>query len=391
MTNTTDSQLCDMDHSKEKTIDLQLYDKVDENHELELYHFNYDYKYEESALKLKGVVVDKYTKEIVCSTSFHTIEYDVKNIEHIPYINDINWATSSIVISHEGCFLRVFNHRGRWYISTHRKLDASESRWGSRHSFEELFLFALQDIHGEKFDIDSDFFDKLDENTVYTFLLRNDQMNRIVCNAPSKNEPKVYFAGTFPKGNYNHNYIPNMNWKDDFLNIPVLHPIPITNVQEVIKFVENQSYKNHQGVIVFTQIDTQTHIFKIMCPNYLNYKEIRNNCSNLLYRYAQLRCNTSSKEKMIEFFPYFSYDFFQFENTLTKVANHITTQYINRFLRKQYAAVTPLQYKITKKMREQYFEPSDQIGITPDVTLSFINREPPLYVYKLVTEFNNNH
>ena len=111
------------------TINLNLYDKVDENEDLELYHFNYDYEYGDSNLKLKGVVVDKSTKEIVCTTSIHNIEYDVQNISYVPNITEIDWKKSLVMISHEGCFLRVFYHNGKWYISTHRKLDANNSRW----------------------------------------------------------------------------------------------------------------------------------------------------------------------------------------------------------------------------------------------------------------------
>jgi hypothetical protein len=372
------------------TLDIQLYDKVDENDDLELYHFNYDYDYGDANLKLKGIVIDKHTKEVVCSTSLHTIEYDVENLEYIPNIKEIDWQKSTVILSHEGCFLRVFNHNGVWYISTHRKLDADNSRWGSKHSFKILFISALMDNYGENFDIDVDFFDKLDKNLIYTFLLRNDQTNRIVCNAPSKNESKIYFTGTFEKGN-NHNYIPILSDDDDtFLNIKVSHTIPVKNVTDITQFVGNQSYKHHQGIIVFTQLGDKTQIFKIMCPKYLEYKEIRNNCSNLLYRYAQLRCNDASREKIIELFPYFSYDFFQFENTLSKIAIYITNQYINRFLKKQYAAVTPLQYKITKKLREWYLQSPSQNYINPEVVLQFINRESSLYVYKLVTEFNAN-
>lgn len=375
------------------TININLYDKVDENDDLELYHFNYEHEYNDSNLKLKGVVVDKNTNEIVCTTSIHNIEYDIQNISYVPEINEIDWSKSMVTISHEGCFLRVFNHNGKWYISTHRKLDANNSRWGSKYSFKNLFVTALEEMLGceEEFDLERDFYAKLDTNLIYTFLLRNNQNNRIVCNAPSKNESRIYYTGYFPKG-CNHDYIPNLSPIGlEMLDIKVSQKIPVKNVTDVVHFVSNQSYKYHQGVIVFYNGGNgrPTHIFKLMCPKYLEYKEIRNNCSNLIYRYAQLRRDNVNKEKIIELFPQFSYDFFQFENTLNKIATHVSTQYINRFLKKQYAAVTPLQYKITKKLREWYLEAPHKNYINSEVVWKFINNESPLYVYKLVTEFNN--
>lgn len=373
------------------TLDLNLYDKVDENDDLELYHFNYDYDYKNENMKLKGIVVDKETKNVICSTSLHTIEYDVQNVEYIPNINDIDWNKSVVMLSHEGCFLRVFNHNDQWYISTHRKLDSNNSRWGSKHSFKVLFISALVEIYGENFDLYKDFLNKLDINIVYTFLLRNDQTNRIVSNAPSTNEAKIYFTGIFPKGD-EHTYIPSLTLQvegETFLDkISVSSVVPVTSLTDIVQFVGNQSYENYQGVIVFTRIENQTHIFKIMCPKYLENKEIRNNCSNLLYRYAQLRNNHIIREKIIDLFPYYAYDFFQFENTLSKISIYITNQYINRFLKKQYAAVTPLQYKITKKLREWYLQNTSCNHINSDVVLQFINEESPLYVYKLVIEFN---
>ena len=375
-------------------INLNLYDKVDENDDLELYHFNYEYEYDDSNLKLKGIVVDKNTKEIVCTTSIHNIEYDIQHINHVPAINEIDWGKSVVTISHEGCFLRVFYHNGRWYISTHRKLDANNSRWGSKYSFKDLFVDALRELYkGDDFvfDLERDFFNLLNKNLVYTFLLRNNQNNRIVCNAPSKTESKIYYTGYFPKGN-EHNYIPNLDSLEIFENLRISQKIPVKNMTDIVQFVSHQSYKYHQGVIVFysdTNGTGKTHIFKLMCPKYLEYKEIRNNCSNLIYRYAQLRRDNVNKEKIIELFPQFSYDFFQFENTLNKIATHVPNQYINRFLKKQYAAVTPLQYKVTKKLREWYLEAPNKNYINSEIVWKFINNESPLYVYKLVIEFNN--
>lgn len=367
------------------SLDLNLYDKVDENENLELYHFNYETEYEYPNLKLKGLVVDKDNKQVVCSTSLHTLEYDIDNASSVPGIDNITWPDARVYISHEGCFLRVFQHNDKWYVTTHRKLDANDSRWGTKHSFKTLFIFALITIYGDDFDIDEDFFSKLNPDNVYTFLLRNDQFNRIVSDYPSQNEPKIYFTGYFPKG-LEHDYLPQF---DDVLpEISRVEEVKVVDFDELNTFVKNQSYKHHQGVLVFTKDqDGITHIFKLMCPKYLSYKEVRNNCSNLLYRYSQLRLNPSQREKLVELFPYLSLEFFQFENSLQKISSYISSQYINRFVKKQYAAVTPLQYKITKKLYDWYLLNPGKNYINPRVVLDFINEESPMYVYKLVMEY----
>lgn len=46
--------------------------------------------------------------------------------------------------AHEGALLRVFYWQDKWYISTHRKLDAFRSKWASKESFGQMFKNALE-------------------------------------------------------------------------------------------------------------------------------------------------------------------------------------------------------------------------------------------------------
>lgn len=355
-----------------------------------MYHFKYDEEYTNS--KLKGIVIDKDTQTVVCTTSVHTVEYDVTNIDDIPYINDIDWKNSLVMVSEEGCFLRVYNHNDNWYISTHRKLDADNSKWGSKYSFKTLFLHALDDLIYDENEpkisnIDEDFFDKLDKNYVYTFLLRNNISNRIVCNSPVKNEPKLYFTGVYPLGD-RHDYVPKFIPLN--INIPAVEIVPCKDIEELKNFVNKMSNKRHQGVIVFSKVDGITTVFKIMCKDYLELKEIRNNCPNLIYRYAQIRDDLSMRNKILDLFPQFSYDFFNFENIVNKIAQHICNQYILRYVKKQHAEVTSLQYKITKKLRKWYLENHYQNRVNPEVVSKFIEEESYSYIYKLVVEYEEN-
>lgn len=363
------------------------FQKVDENDDVEMYHFKYDD--DSSELKVKGIVVDKVSQEVVCMTSVHTIEYDFDQIDDIPDIASVDWGQTIVMVSEEGCFLRVYNHNDKWYISTHRKLDADNSKWGSKYSFKTLFVHALTElIYNENdqrlFDLDNDFFNKLDKNYVYTFLLRNNSANRIVCRSPVKNEPKLYFSGAYPVGD--HDYMPKFIKLN--VNIPFIGLVDCNQLDDLKSFVGSMSCDSIQGAIVFTKVCGTTRIFKVMCSGYLSLKDVRNNCSNLVYRYAQIRNDFDARNKLLELFPQFSYDFTHFENTLYKVAHYISIQYVNRFVKKQYAIVTPLQYKITKKIREWYLQNSLENRVTTDVVLRFINDEQPIYLYKLVVEFD---
>lgn len=363
----------------------QLYDKTDENEHLIMYHFKHGVDYEPDVPLVKGLVIDKNSNSIICNTSIYSNEYDVElDKDTIP---DIDWPSAVILTAEEGCLLRVYCHNNEWYISTHRKFDASTSRWGCKYSFKSLFVWALQEYldMDEHFDINLHFFDKLDKDLVYTFLLRNNNTNRIVCDSPSYNEAKLYFSGYYHKDST----IPLFTHYDKqhpLYNVPFITLHKFLNRDEVLNYVNKMSYKHHQGLLVFSNTGDKLVVFKILCPMYFKLKHVRDNCSDLIFRYAQLRLNQDDSHDLKLLFPSFSHDFMAFENTLNKLSYHIATQYINRFVKKQYAAVTPLQYKITKKLREWYLQNPVTNRVTSLVVSQFINNESPVYVYKLVNE-----
>lgn len=350
--------------------------KVDEDEHLEMHHYEDG---SEANNAVKGIVLDK-NGNVICHTSVYTHEYHISEVPE-----DIDWKNAIVLTAHEGTLLRVYYYNNKWYVSTHKKLDSNKSRWGCKYSFRTLFDNALQDIYNTT-NLDDVFYDKLDKQVVYTFLLRNNAYNRIVCDSPSDGEPKIYFTGSYTKtGTTDYASVP----------IPTLNEFPITSVErhyfttfdQVAEAVRDLDYRRVQGLLVFTP----TIVFKILPDVYLEKRRVRDNCSNMLFRYAQLRqTNPEMCNVLVDMFPTYSMDFSQFEHTLQKVAYYVSLQYINRYVRKQYASVTPLQYKITKKLREWYVLDPVNNKISPSVVLEFINNENYIYIYKLVTEFEQN-
>lgn len=102
---------------------------------------------------LRGVVVDVPNKTIVArsygftpiisASSLAVAEYD-GNIHLTDAVNpnvdyDINPETTLFYPGFEGTIMRVFLHGGRVYHSTHKKLDATRSRWGNSPTFVEIY------------------------------------------------------------------------------------------------------------------------------------------------------------------------------------------------------------------------------------------------------------
>ena len=54
------------------------------------------------------------------------------------YLNlesQINFENFSFFNSYEGTLIRMFNFDDKWYVTTHRKLDAFRSKWAGKTSY----------------------------------------------------------------------------------------------------------------------------------------------------------------------------------------------------------------------------------------------------------------
>ena len=230
----------------------------------------------------RGVVFNKDT--LIMKAFPYTPEYNHTQVDEIKNeLGDLKkWHFYE---SHEGCLIRMFYFNGKWYISTHRKLNAFRSKWSSKDSFGMMFKNALlsEEEHNNVFAMgleDGDnivqrFESTLDVHKQYMFVVRNNDENRIVCSAPDR--PTLYHAGTFVNG--------NLVFTEN-VNIPFSTKKEFLTVNELIECVQNISAKNLQGIIGFTSDNKQV---KIVSEEYQSLFKIRGNEPSLKFRYLQLR------------------------------------------------------------------------------------------------------
>ncbi len=113
-----------------------------------------------------------------------------------------DWTITEAI---EGTLIRIFYFNDKWIITTHRKLDAFKSKWGSEKSFGDIFKEAVM-IKTQ----DSQINDDVDVNTLcqklglnkhrqYTFLITATDKTRFVC--PSTPIPIVYLYAITEKIN----------------------------------------------------------------------------------------------------------------------------------------------------------------------------------------------
>ena len=133
----------------------------------------------------------------------YTNEYTKEDIEIVEkQLSDLK--NTKIFESHEGTLLRVYYFNNKWFVSTHRKLDANKSKWSCKDSFGILFRRAVNNNKNlrDKFeggDIYDQFLDSLNKDYKYLFLLTNNSENRIVCNA--NHDCQLYHIGVYNKEN----------------------------------------------------------------------------------------------------------------------------------------------------------------------------------------------
>lgn len=78
-------------------------------------------------------------------------------------------------MAREGTTIRVFNHKDKWYCTTHRKIDAFRSRWGNTKSFGEIFAENVLSKSGKTLE---EFYETLGKDLTYTFLTGTTQNTR---------------------------------------------------------------------------------------------------------------------------------------------------------------------------------------------------------------------
>ena len=295
----------------------------------------------------RGIVFDKY-EHLVSKAFGYTPQYsidevpsDIKEfiIEHFDYCK--------FFPAWEGALVRAFYHKDKWYLTTHRKLDAYKSYWGCRTSFGQMFqnaLVALQSNPEFKFRSENpvpEFLESLDKSKQYVFLLVATMENRIVCNPPET--PTVLHVGTFQ----NNVMIPS-----ESTGVPLQTPLTVSNFEEVVSFIQSIQNDNiHQGVVVFMPNGKQ---IKLCSALYLEYFNLRGNESSVMFRYLQLRGDPIRSQRFRDMYQEHVYRFDQYETILKQISESIYHSYCERFISRKRIVVPKEEFSIMSAIHSSY-------------------------------------
>lgn len=342
-----------------------LIEKTDDDGTVQVYSFKECNRDSPSELKQYRGVVYAGERRVFRSYGF-TPEYTSNEIDELcqtELIDDYRFFPSE-----EGTLLRVFYvlENDKWYLSTHRKLDAFKSRWGNASNFGELFLDAVSKLDDfkdvQRTDLWEKFTSKLDKENVYFFLLRNTKDNRIVCSAPD--EPTFYHIGTMVGG---EKYV----MVDE--GFPRLSELYFTAWEELTEYVRNINPLEKQGVIGIGCRDGNQ--IKILHPDNLMYAEVRGNEPSVLYRYLQIRRDGEIVKKFKTLYPEYVNMFMEKESIILKVCNDIHKAYLGRYVYKKHVIMPKEEYRIMKDCHVWHQTDYKKNRVTLPVVVDMIGRE----------------
>ena len=278
---------------------------------------------------------------------------------------------SSMVFTdhHEGALIRVYYAAGSWQISTQRKIDAFKSRWSGPTSFGQMWVTAIEEqvkcnsafaarVSGNTGNVLSSFFKTLDTNCQYLFVVRHNEENRIVCDAPDS--PMLYHVGTFSNGSIlrvDNSANPPAADRRQTLDLPT---------PRVYTFPTFASLQTHVRGLDSTQVSgclgrtKDNKWYKFQNDTYLRKEKIRGNEPSLRFRYIQVRLDGATVEDLYQLFPTQASVFDECEDNLYAIAKYIHKAYMDRFIRRQFVQLEREFFSVMRichewhKMDRQY-------------------------------------
>lgn len=377
---------------------------VDDTNNLSLYCYNEcDEQTPRFVQECRGLVF--HDDKLIMKAFSYAPEYSFSNEEKLKSVLD-DFANWTFFKSYEGTLLRMFFFAGRWYLSTHRRLNAFTSRWSSRKSFGESLVHALEleeannpkykeflsqfvgmplstSLPTHEMNALERFQEHLDKEKQYMFLLRNNKDNRVVCDAPTKD--LVMQVGTF------ENFVLSL----DFSILPLPHPekLEFKNFDELKASNLWNDYSAHQGIIA---IHTNGNQIKIFSDEYQKFSKVRGNEPNLVRRYLQIRGDEEQVADFLKLYPKMESVIERVERAIYELAGVLHKKYLERYANqdRRFVELPPSHHAIVSICHTWYLktraETNGKVRVLPKTVLDILNKQETHHLFGLVNTFLKN-
>jgi len=376
---------------------------------LKVYHYeNCNNDSEDDLKAVRGIIKSNQT---VCCKSFgftpEILSSDTEGLEKhvLSVLNDKN-EKYTFFESHEGSLLRLWydSINNKWRLSTHRKIDAFYSKWGSNTTYGEMFTSILHsdknqnnfiskqswaddensdDENGNISKQNQDIFDVFtstcEKHLVYVFLIRNTDNNRVVVRGYT--EPKMFCLGTF-NSKTNFSYSPPS--KKFTYQYPPLYNF--TTLDNCIQDISNVDIFKLQGYTLITQ---NGKMIKIVNPTYDEYFKCRNNVPNIEFRYIECRNDPHNLSLLKECYPEYTSTFNDVETILSSITTNVYKKYLTRYIYKNVALLPPPQLNILKNLHTRFIN-KEFTRISHEIVSNTIKSLSVKELYYLIKNYKIN-
>lgn len=297
-----------------------------------------------------------HENELVCRSFPYTHIIPVSHTEEVEQVFAENPLEECVFTpSYEGTLLRVFSFNGRWLVSTHKKLDAYNSRWGGDKTFGRIFDEAVQNEKVENL------FSYLDTSKVYSFLV-SDNSSRIACISP---QARIFLAGVYSNQ--------RLDLEDDTVPIPSLPKLNFTALDNLYSWVYNSNPYHVQGVMVFTK---SGKVVRVCNEKYIWLSQIRGTEPNLIMRYFQLRDDPRFAE-FLEMFSEKKELFEAIETEIVEIAKRLKRIYFDRYASKRHIVCDKTTHELLKKCHDWHRLNRESNRISVQTILKFMREATP--------------
>ena len=346
--------------------------------------------------RVRGWIFDTATKACLSAGCGCPTEWEEMSEQHdSDEIVDDSWRVYESV---EGTMLRVHYSSDRWHVSTNRKLNAYQSRWSSPRTFGEQMEAVLrhlvpveEEATPQSMHTMSSFLASLDPSQVYSFLLRNEESNRIQCTVPETWADKLVYVGRHPLG-----APPAFDtWtfaEDDsergahvlLSQLPTLCRVDVTGTwRDVHALANTLSPTDAQGILCLHVPSGRA--VKVFSDAYREAVRIRGVHPNIRVRYLEVRGDAALREALRQHFPFYQSTFDEVERALHHAALHLQGAYVTRYIRNDRSVMLPRdEFVFLKRVHEHYLQDRDNNRVYPQTIRNMLDALPPAQLHRVL-------
>lgn len=293
----------------------------------------------ELQIQTNGIIMEKNTNKVVCMA--HNKMEEILDIDEV-FTKSSNHSNKNFRLEfcEDGTMMRLYNYNGEWYTATSRCMDAKNSYWASKRSFDEMFWDVF----------DKTILNSLDKDYTYFFILIHIE-NRIVIRHKYNN--LVYLCR-----------VNNTNYLEDYVNIfyniyAFRRPKQIyeQNYENIYKYLKDLYHPKKRGILIkFYNKDNNTwKIYKYDYEIYRKIKELRGNVPEIRMRYLQLLNDPESLDLLQKYYYEYQLMFEIIKTSLHKITQNIHKLYINSHVKHSIQVEeSHLFYKTLRQLHGQY-------------------------------------